>query len=345
MKTKSSVFSVLEVTRRCVAPFPARCIGIGVLVLVFSMAVVSAANNKAGITPFNTPPLAPVLLTQVGTIGIISTSTIPQISIQRPLMKEEALAEARGGADDCMSGVETRGRLRGVITPKSQDPVSLGVASATLSPFLVAASVDSLVGQTLGAFRGVPAKKFRAADAAITRFANEVNLQESLRQQVWLQARGATTHPVTLVRKPFPAGQEREFSRMSCVMAGTLAWVPDGQTPATYLLSQGVDTALEVQLIHPALRSEGVINPPLAFCAEVRARLRRVADGQEFFSCALRYRSPRRKFVEWATDDARPLREEVERFCQVAAFRIVDQLSLHSWPATKPMDLATTVNE
>jgi hypothetical protein len=107
------------------------------------------------------------------------------------------------------------------------------------------------------------------------------------------------------VTKPFPEGQKKEFSQMAVVMAGTLAWVPEGQTREYYLKSQRVDTTLEIQLLHPALSGDGVINPPMEFSVEVRASLARVQDLDPFYSFSMKYRSVKRKFSKWAANDGR----------------------------------------
>jgi len=41
---------------------------------------------------------------------------------------------------------------------------------------------------------------------------------------------------------------------MSCFMAGTLSWVPDGQTCDEYLRSRGFESVLEIELLYPAFK-------------------------------------------------------------------------------------------
>jgi hypothetical protein len=126
---------------------------------------------------------------------------------------------------------------------------------------------------------------------------------------------------------------------MSCVMAGTLAWLPEGQTAAYYLASQGIDTLLEIQLLYPALNGEGTMNPPMVFSTEVRVRLMRVRDGDDLYSFSMKYRSSERKFTDWAANNARGLHDELDQFSQVAAATIVHQLSLRALPPSAPLNL------
>jgi hypothetical protein len=116
-----------------------------------------------------------------------------------------------------------------------------------------------------------------------------------------------------LVPKPLPPGQEAEYSQMAGVMCATLAWLPRGQNAAQYLTGQGVDTVLEIQLIHPGLVGNGGVNPQLRVEVAGRARLVSLRDGRELASAPLRYRGEGRTFTAWAADDAKAFRAEVER--------------------------------
>lgn len=132
---------------------------------------------------------------------------------------------------------------------------------------------------------------------------------------------------------------------MSSVMAGTLAWLPTGQSAEYYLSSQGIDTALEIQLVYPALKGDGIINPPMAFTAMVRARLVQVRGGKELHACEMNYRSAEKKFSEWAANDAQPLREEIESFCEQATWQIIDRLSIRNWTTQKPPEFVSAGQE
>lgn len=59
-----------------------------------------------------------------------------------------------------------------------------------------------------------------------------------------------------------------------------------------------------------------------------RARLVRVDDGAELYTREWVYRSGTRKFVEWAANNAQPLRDELDRGLQALAEQIVDELFL-----------------
>jgi hypothetical protein len=172
----------------------------------------------------------------------------------------------------------------------------------------------------------MPEKSRAKACAALQETIAHLSLQDELRTRVVQRITERTSLPVKLVRKPFPSGQEAEFSRMSCVMAGTLAWLPPGQTAADYLAAQGVDTILELQLIHPGLKGTGKINPSLALCVDVRARLRAGGNGRELWQGTAQYRSAKHKFARWGADKAQLFQRELDCCFASIAEQIVDQL-------------------
>ena len=114
----------------------------------------------------------------------------------------------------------------------------------------------------------------------------------------------------------------------------TLAWLPKGQTAQDYLASQRIDTALEIQILNSGLKGNGGVNPALALCAEVRATLVRVRDGRELASVPLKYHSPKHKFTQWAANDARLFREEIERCNQNVAEEIAKEIFNKPLPGT-----------
>jgi hypothetical protein len=248
----------------------------------------------------------------LGRVRVISTGTIPAFTWQCPLPKSEAAWELGTSAAHLGLGEENFRAL-------------LGVPYLNLASLAVAGPV-SMVGAVIGEAKGVSDAKFSRSDAALRQAKPGLNIQESLRQRVCELLQEKTAHPVVLVKKPFPAGLEEDFSRMSCVMAGTLAWLPPGQTARDYLVSQGVDTVLEVQLLDPGLRGKEGINPSLQLCVELRASLIRVSDERVLHGWSMDYRSESRKFVEWARNDAELLRNELQKFYEAASLEIAGQL-------------------
>ena len=183
-----------------------------------------------------------------------------------------------------------------------------------------------MVHDTGHAVTGVSPKRLAVADASMNRFIAETRFQEVLRASVGAEARQRTPLPVTVVKKPFPPGQEEEFSKMSCIMAGTLAWLPPGQTPRGYLEEQAIDTVLEIRVHEHGLRGNPGSNPNLRLVAEVEARLIRLQDGAELCRRRMAWQGTARQYTDWTEDDARALRSETAACCQSLARQIVEEM-------------------
>ena len=61
----------------------------------------------------------------------------------------------------------------------------------------------------------------------------------------------------------------------------------------------------------------------------VRTRLTRVVDGSEIHVQTFTYDSKKRQFIEWAGDDAKAVREELDQAAATLSTQIVDKL--FSW--------------
>ncbi len=243
-----------------------------------------------------------------GAIGIYSTATVAHVAIQMPSTKDEAVSEAVRDVEWSLDGLHEFPNLVVQLT-----------ACAAAIPM-------SLGKQTVGAIRGLTRKRYQAAEAQLSAAARESQPHQELAYQVAQQLSPKTSQPVVLVKKPLPAGAGSKFALMQCVARGTLAWLPKDQTAANYLGSQGADTALEIHVLSAALNGTDGINPPLAVCVEAQATLLRVRDGQKLYSCPVHYRSAGRKFTEWAANDARLFRQELEQSYRESGRAIVDHL-------------------
>ncbi len=252
----------------------------------------------------------------LGTIGIVSTSTFPTLSMQRPLSKAEASQEL-GQRFAALGGDEE--------TVCAFTAVTFGYGL----PIIVA---GGLVGEAAGKVEGVPRRRLATADDALDRAVTESDMQEELRNQVRQLVGEQSGARVVLVKKPLPEGVGPEFARLSCVRCGTLAWLPKGQSAQNYLTSQRIDTALEIQIFNSGLKGNGGVNPSLALSVDVRASLVRVRDGRELASVPLKYQSKNHKYTKWTANDARLLREEIQRCNQTVAEEIVRQIFLERAP-------------
>jgi hypothetical protein len=291
---------------------PGTCFGLSLLALALWQT--GCATTKSSRTSdINAPSITPPFLAALGTIGVTSTSTVPKFTLHQPLNRSEA-------------GEFTARRIVFLGGDAFTDDTSRLVAHLSLgiSPFVL--STVAVPSRTVAEAMAIPDQSHARANSALQEIISKLSLQDELRTRVVQQTTARAAVPITLVRKPFPPGREPEFARMSCVMAGTLAWLPRGQTAADYLAGQGIDTVLELQLIHPGLKGAGKINPPLALCVDMRARLLEARSGRELWHVTARHRSEKYKFTEWAANEGELFRSELDRCFASLSDQIVDQL-------------------
>ncbi len=86
---------------------------------------------------------------------------------------------------------------------------------------------------------------------------------------------------------------------------------------------EGVDTVLELAVQEFSLRGDGQINPPFSLILGVRTRVIRAADGTQIHEEMFEAKSQKLKFVEWAANNAQPLRDELDRAALALARDIV----------------------
>jgi hypothetical protein len=226
------------------------------------------------------------------TFGVYATSSIPQLVIQAPRTKSQAVKEA--GSD---------GRLGELV--EFPNPVVSAAA-------LVAAIPVGLFKQGSAMFNGLTDERFLKADKQISLAAYQARLHEGIAVAVVDQLAPQTSQAVALVPRPKPTGDLYQAALLQCTMHGTLTALPRGVTARDYLASQGMSQALEVHVTKAVLKGNGGINPPLALHLEATVAVLRSSDGQTLFACLVRYQGRSRKFEEWANHDAKLLREEMQ---------------------------------
>jgi hypothetical protein len=94
------------------------------------------------------------------------------------------------------------------------------------------------------------------------------------------------------------------------------------------LVSEGIDTILEINVPIVGLGGEPGINPPLAVVMTVRTRLVRVGDVAPIYEATFEYKASARTFTEWAVNNAQPFRDGLDHAYQSLAEKIVEELFL-----------------
>jgi hypothetical protein len=271
----------------------------------------NAAVRVASRQPsLNQPFVRPVNYRMVSSsaFGVFSTGDVTHVTIPRPLSRDEAGSEAQE---------EMNEDFKGLI-----DHPNMLVAG----PSIAVAIPIGLWKQFKALVRGLSPRKLQEADAKLSAAANETRPHQELAVQVAQQLEPHTSQPVMVVQQPPLPGAEEDADLRQYMQRGTFASLTGGQTASGHLLSQGVETALEIHVEDARLAGNGGINPKLALCVEARATLLRSRDGQQLYSCPLQYRSKARHFTTWAAHDAKLFREELQKCYHDLSASVVERL-------------------
>lgn len=238
------------------------------------------------------PPLPEGVRSRLGTIGVVSAKFQPKGEFLTPMGKGAGAAAGAAG---------------GFLYMPLYGGATMGPWGLLLG--LVLAPVGAVVGGVAGAVEGVPAEKRKEAETALNNTINELKIQETVRGHILQVAQEQTPHTFVLLEEQGPD-------------------TPDKEVNYHFLADKGVDTVLEITVPAFGLVGEKEINPPLAFFMTLRTRLVRTSDGTVLYEQKLEYRSVQRKFTDWATDNAKPFREEFDRCYQSLAEKVVEEIFL-----------------
>jgi len=197
-----------------------------------------------------------------------------------------------GKGSGAAKGAGLAARVMGQAAAQSGHPfVAIPVFAVT--PLAVAG------GAIYGAIVARPAGKVKEAETTLASAFTDLKIHEAIHDRVLEAAQGRIGHPVVSLRD-----------------------------------AREVDTILEISV--PAIKLKGAaldIDPDLQLVVLACPRLIRRADGRELYPAespapALVHMSASRKFLEWAGEDARLFREEMEHAYQNLADQVVEDIFL-----------------
>jgi hypothetical protein len=160
--------------------------------------------------------------------------------------------------------------------------------------------------------RGSSNAEVEAAEARLRAAVRQAQPDTILPREVARVLAPQSSAPVILARSETAALSETTSAWLLCAAgepAGDAANRITGQ-PAT---SEAQEAVLEIHISEAALSGKPGINPPLALRVQAQITLVRARDGQELYSCPVRYCSAERKFKAWASHDARLFRLELDQ--------------------------------
>jgi hypothetical protein len=238
-----------------------------------------------------------------GTLYVYSASPGDFMSVQTPQTKDEAVSEAQSDINSSLGELITH--------PNT---------FVSLTAIAVAIPV-SIYLQTAGGIRGLSDKKYRAADAQVTTATRSSRPAAALAREIAQTLGSRCSESVVLLDKPRDDGEQLALVRPATGRPMPVSWPGDGP-----IIRHAGDKALEIEVLSAALKGDGSVNPSLAVHLEARATLLRGDDGREIYSCPVHYRGPARKFTAWAANDAKLLRQELQRCYGELSGTVIDQM-------------------
>ena len=245
------------------------------------------------------PPLSEEVRTQIGTLGIATSSIVPTADLNAPTGGKGAVKGA-GQATLAMASAAgisaSAGRAGGLIG-------AIGVLVV-----LGVTPVAALGGAIYGAIVAPSAQKVKGAETTLANALADLKIQEAIHDHVLQAARDRVGHRVVSLGETPDVDAILEIDVPSVRLAGTAALDID---PPLHL----------VVLACPKLvrRADGLqLYPPKSA------------------TLAIVYMSGPRKFLEWGGEDARLFREEMERAYQSLTITAVEEMFMVSHPPAPP---------
>ncbi|MFQ5958620.1 MAG: hypothetical protein ACE5LF_04550 [Alphaproteobacteria bacterium] len=272
---------------------------IATLSAVMLLAAAGCAERAERSKPLSAlpPPPREDIRARIGVVGVAVAAEATRRDFQKPPGKGKgaAIGAAQGFGGSILLGMSGGG---------GGDP-QVGALLAALG--IAFAPVAAVGGLVVGAVKGVPAEEVAAAEAALARAIDELGADRALQERVY-----------RLVR---------EHAARDAVMLTELATVEPDATVASPVGGK-IDSLLAIGVPSLALVGSGKINPPLVLVARAKVSLRDAAGGTRLYHTQVEFIGAAHTFTEWAADDARLFRAEIDRALGRLAEKIVDEVFL-----------------
>jgi hypothetical protein len=246
-----------------------------------------ASPGHSKISLDSPPPVRESGLSDFGRIGLLLPGRAPEFDFRYPRTSSEAFFRT---AEE---------------TWKTLDP------DHDVGDVIASLVVSGTIGLFGGAISGVPAQDIAAADQAIRRVLEDQPILHGIsnRVQSFVSERGMS--PLIIVPPELAAyfhqtdPDERDYGLLS---------------------SLGLDTVMEFAVEQHGFRAPERGNPPMMLEATLHIHITRVSDGALLFSWPVRYHGHQYRFKQWAAEDARKFRGEMNRVGRMVGRSIVDQV-------------------
>jgi hypothetical protein len=266
-----------------------------------TLAFHTAPVRRAGLQPVAYYPPA------FTSFEIRTTGSANSLSLQRPLTRAEAVAEAQSDLEYQFDGLENdRNAVVQLLACLAAVPVGLWEQATIL-------------------VRGVSSAEAETAEARLRAAARQAQPQATLTREVARALAPESSTPAMLARAETASFPETSSTWVLCAASKPISAAAGGM-PGQLTGSDAGEVTLEIHMSEAALSGKPGINPPLALRVQAQVTLVRARDGQELYSCPVRYCSRERTFKDWATHDAGLFRRELDLCYRQMAAGLAERL-------------------
>lgn len=237
----------------------------------------------------------------LGTIGLASGSFQPELSLPKRTSKLAGESAKGAGKGSTLWLEETVDSYL-----RSGDPYTCLFGILTLP-------CAACGGCLAGAVKAPSEELDAESEEALKNAFEQVNVQEEMRDRILRIARERTNYTFVNLREQGPS-------------------TPDEELDYSSVVSEGIDTVLEISALDAGLASIAGIHQYLQFFMIVRTRLIRAADGEEVYAATLTYnKGSMHSYSMWAENNAQPFGEELSTASEDLSERIVELLFDLAW--------------
>lgn len=276
-------------------------IAISISVALLSFQIGCAAR------PYQLPlPLSEEERERLGTIGIVSADFVPETKL---------FTYARGrvsGAANGMAFAPPSPPIILPIAPSSPPPMmESGAAAAILLGLILVPAVCVVIGKEIyRAVTAIPAEEVKEIELKFKKALIELRMQESLKKRFFQTARKQFAFNFVLIEEGGPKNTDEILNY-------------------GHLKEKGIVTVIELSVLSIGFEGKGGKDPLLSLLLDARTRMLSVSDGAVLYENKLEYRSAKRKFTEWISNEGKLFSEELDRGYGTLSEKIVEELFLH----------------
>jgi hypothetical protein len=279
-----------------------------IIAISISVALLSFQTGCAARPYQLSQPLSEGERERLGTIGIVSADFVPETKL---------FTYARGRVKGAAKGMafEVSTYPPPIFFPgaggSSSAPVgSQGGAVAILLGLILVPAVCVVIGKEVyRAATAIPAEEVKEIESKLSKALIELRMQESLKKRFFQTAREQSALNLVIIEERGPKTTEETLNYGN-------------------LREKGIDTVIELSVLSIGFEGKGGKDPLLSLLLDTRVRVLRVSDGAVLYENKLEYRSAKRKFTEWISDEGKLFSEELDRGYGTLSDKIVEELFL-----------------